>query len=1831
MTPSLLESLPDPALYQGVRRIFLGGESPSPKTVKKWWLPSRRIYNCYGPTEGTIAASVAEMLPGAPITITRGPMKPKYLVLLDSALRECQDGEICVAGSRVTVGYHRNPELTAQRFIAWNGQRLYRTSDFGRLTEQGIRFLGRQDSMAKNRGFLVNIEAEVIPLLLSQRQVQAAAALMHNKRLVAFVTPVLSPSETREIRQSLLSNHDQFVVPDVIRTQDRLPLTANGKADMCALKKLLDTNQVESYQPGYSAPSPSNCPLAVLKHVVSEALTCPISSLDDEMSLKDAGLNSMFALEMLSSLRERELDVKVSEIFQSTSLVALAGLLRPSKSITTPPPPGRHRPVAVPMTIMQMGVVRSTTAKQGSGYMLVSTTLVGMNREEVERRRLRDCWRAVMERHSIFRTAFDVANGTQIVTPSYEHDWQEIFPTDDSNTVDVSTQAQHDLLEVARKRSGIASDGLFRPANIFRLLLADKPKLLWLVHHSQIDGWSMGVIIRQVRSLLLGRDVIPQTPPQFHQFASALPSSSVRADPNFWLEKMSAVLHGSPLNVPTPTSASSDTRGTNNNQGTFGEAQLHVGFSRSDADMNARPLSVSPAVVFYTGWALLLSSYSSKRDVVFGTVFTGRSFPVPQASHIVGPMINTCPLPVTNLGTYLPRPKTHLLDKVRELVLEMGEHQWDAADALQIIARGSHSRIFQTMLFLEHDLSIASPDEDSELARWEFARTDMPEFGLTVFVHLEPGTDDLVFRAIFDTQMYDLRLVRGMLEHFRRLCLSLLDPRIHTVKDVRQSMLGAREFMGLVKNLPNYYEPYSGPPTLKDAFEDGVGRWPDQLAVESFVEGESLRYSELDFLADKVAHEILNHANPGETIALLSDGSALWLIGVIAIIKAGACYLPVDAELPLLRIQAVMEASAATLCLFPSKSVRARMSQDLHKRQMFVYGSFPKKAEVGVVRASRPPTTATPDSHAYVVFTSGSTGTPKGVRISHRSTLSHLSYEPARLHARPGTRHAQMFAPGFDVCMAEIFGTLCYGGTLVLKHPSGDRFAHLGCADRTMITPSFLSLCNPEALTNLKAIYLIGEAVPQALADAWSAGGKRLVYNAYGPCECTIACLFSRLQPGTPVTLGRPIPRVAVCILDQDCLPVPVGVAGEICVSGVQVCAGYVGADMEAASNLRFIPHPFRHGERMHRTGDIGAWTDAMEVRFLGRADNQVKVRGHRVELEEVENALRLSSTSIKQAAVVVCEDSLVGFVTPKHVNTKAISRSLRSKLPHYCCPSTTIALANLPSTVNQKIDRKKLLELAGGGTSEARNVQEPRTRMEKLVASVWREMIGLPSEAEVGIDTDFLDLGGNSLGQIRVAQRLSTILGDKIPLKTVVANTVLVDLAAAVDAHHQTRSPIAATSGSLSAPQVPNPGPTSRQPSYLEEEMFALHSTSPTPSTLNVGYEVEFSGPLHLDHLRDSIYRVFKKHEVLSDCFDLEGGILVVRKCPADFRIGDAENTDSSSEDHIITKAFDISNECLTRAAILRRGEKRHSLILVQHHIITDKSCTRLLFRQILDDYLETVMSRSAVLTSGHAPTTTTTNKNRANHSLKYSGWARLTLNRTVDDLEPAKISYWRQHLKGVPPRPFTAAKPQKLSPSKAAFWCTELSSTVEPRGCLAFYLAALCWALHRVVGLAEVIVGIPFIDRTEPGAEHVVGLFLDRLPIRISFSDSRRCSLRALTAFTASEIKSAISHALSMRHLREIACRDNLFDVMFVYNGRDDCVARDFSLPGVTITERSRRAPGAKFPLLVEVSEEESSVSCEFEYFADLVDERTVQSIGADMKTIISECDDVPIIFLM
>ncbi|MFG2914397.1 non-ribosomal peptide synthase/polyketide synthase [Kitasatospora sp. NPDC048298] len=1376
-TPSHLPMLEDlPAGYSPTGQLLLGGEALTAEALAAWRRlhPRAEVVQHYGPTEATVHCTEKRIAPGrelppGPVPLGR-PIAGARLYVLDDRLRPVPagvPGELYIAGAGLARGYLERRSLTAERFTADPygpaGARMYRTGDVVRWTAEGeLVFLGRADDQVKIRGFRIEL-GEVEAALGRLPQVRRAAVVVRedrpgDKRLVGYVVPAEGPRpEPAALRRDLAAGLPEYLVPAAIVVLDALPTTGNGKLDRRALP-------APDWSAGATAGRAPRTPREeVLCALFAEVLgVSEVSAEDDFFAL---GGHSLLATRLVSRVRAvLGAELAIRDLFEAPTVAALATRLDHAGT-ARPALLAGERPADLPASYAQRRLwLLDRLGNGGAAYHLpMAVRLSG----PLDVAALAAAVGDLADRHEALRTVFtEGPDGlpyqrmlAEAAVPLTVHRVRE-------------EELPAALAAEAARPFDLAAEPPLRAA-LFALGEGDHAVLLTL-HHIAGDGWSMAPLARDLSTAYAARaegtePAWAPLPVQYADYAlwqhGLLEGDLTGHQITYWREALAELPEELALPADRPRPLEASHRGAT--VAFTVPAEVHRGLAEL-----SRAHGVTLFMALQAALATLLSRLGAGEDIPLGTPVAGRT---DQAlDELVGFFVNTLVLRTDLSGD----PSfAELLGRVRESDLAAFAHQdvpfEQLVDALNPTRSLARHPLFQVMLALRNNA-------EAELALPGLTATTLApqggsaKFDLSLFL-TEEFTDE--FTEEFTERPGEGRTpagLRGELEYatdlFDHASAELLAERLVRVlaavaADPAQR-IGAVEVLAEEEReriLTGWNDTAGELPdtTLPALFEAQAARTPEATAL--VVEGVELSYAELNARANRLAHLLVEQgAGPERTVALVLERSTDMVVSLLAVLKSGAAYLPIDPEYPADRIGYVLADGAPALVLTTTATAAV----------------LPGGVEVPIVALDRAAldeypatdqaTRARPDHPAYVIYTSGSTGRPKGVAVPHRGVVNRLAWMQADHVLRPADRVLQKTPFGFDVSVWEFFWPLLTGGTLVLAKPGGHKdpayLAELIRRERITVThfvPSMLQAFVQEptaaACTGLRGVFCSGEALPAELRDRFFGVLPGVpLHNLYGPTEASVEVTAWHCEPGADgaaVPIGRPVANTRVYVLDGALRPVAPGVPGELYLAGVQLARGYLNRPGLTAE--RFTADPYGPaGARMYRTGDVVRWTAEGALVFVGRADDQVKIRGFRIELGEIEAALA-AHPDVVHAAVVVREDRpgdkrIVGYAVTRtgELDQADVRTRLGATLPDYMVPSALVVLAALPLTASGKLDRRAL---PAPDYSAAVTERAAAGGREELLAELFAELLGLE---RVGVDDGFFELGGDSITSIQLVAR---------------------------------------------------------------------------------------------------------------------------------------------------------------------------------------------------------------------------------------------------------------------------------------------------------------------------------------------------------------------------------------------------------------------------------------------------------------------------------------------
>ncbi len=1539
-----------PDCFRGLRQVWTGGDVVPAPAVRRVLTacPGLTVVDGYGPTETTTFATTfaladPEAVPGT-VPIGR-PLDDMRVHVLDARLRPVPPGcagELYLAGEGVARGYLGRPGDTAARFLAdpsgAPGERMYRTGDLARRRPDGtVEFLGRADDQVKIRGFRVE-PGEAETALAAHPDITDVTVVAREdrpgaKRLVAYVVGPAA-DDLAELRAFAARTLPDYLVPAAFVPLAALPLSRNGKVDRAALP-------APEEGPGHARVAPRTEAERRTADVFAEVLGSePPGAEDDFFQL---GGDSILSIRLASRLAEVfDTEVTPRAVFTHPTPAALARLLGDRQ--------GSGRAAIVP--VARDAVAPMSHAQQrlwflhefepaGAEYV---TALALRLHGTPDTGALRAALAAVVARHESLRTTFDSVDGhgVQRVHPPREVP----LPVHDLTGLAAAEREPglRRLLAAERARPFDLREGPLLRAGLVRLA-AHEHVLTLALHHIVTDGWSTSVLLGDLAhyyraELGVVQQPLPPLPVQYADYAHWQRTQDTGAGEHLahWKEHLADT---APLELPTDrprppvrTSAGATAR-------LVVPARTVRGLTRLARDHGTTLFTTLVAAA-----QAYLARLSGAEDIAVGTVTSGRDRPEIQA--LVGFFVNTLVLRSrAEAGT----PFSGFLTAVRQTVQDAFAHQdvpfERVVDEVQPVRDTSRSPLFQVMVVLQNTPAAGLDLPGLEVADVE-PESDQAAFDLTL-EFAETGSGELHALLTYNTDLFDPATAERMAGQLGTL--------LHAVAADPERPLGALplasddELKALLDQGRGDFRPVAER-TLPDLFEQQAARTPDAVAL---LDGDrELTYGQVDRAANRLAHRLIRDGvGPERVVALALPRSAATVVAQLAVAKAGGAFLPVDPNYPEQRREFMIRDAGAHLVVGDPAEVWA--------------AEGPESAPTDADRTAP----LTPAHPAYVIYTSGSTGTPKGVVVTHRGLASFAAAAAERYAAGPGDRVLQFASPSFDASVLELCVSLLSGAALVTGEEGplvGERLAEVLAVRRvshTLIPPAALATVPPEtaaALPHLRTLIVGAEACPADLVAVW-APGRRMI-NSYGPTEATVVATWTGpLTPGTGAPpIGRPSGSTRVHVLDAALRPVPPGVTGELYIAGPGLARGYLGRPGLTAQ--RFVADPFGGpGERMYRTGDLVRWGADGRLRFAGRADDQVKLRGFRIEPGEIESALR-TSPLVRDAVVVVrpgettgAPDRLVAYVVPAPTSTPEpagdgqapaalpvgeLRLHLGGLLPPHMVPSVFVPLEKLPLTPNGKTDRQAL---PAPGPAQAADGPRtaPRTDTERRVARIWADVLGIE---EVGADDNFFALGGDSILSMQVVSRLRRD-GLHVATRDLFTHQTVAELAAVV----------------RTAPGRSDDGPATGEVPLTPIQTWFLTTPRAAHHHFNQSALLELDGAPDPEALRAALDALLDHHDALRMRFTQEadgwrqfnpppapGQDLLARYDLSGLSAEDADAAMAKAADELHA-GFDLAHGPQLRAALFTGDPDRPVfLLLVAHHLVVDAVSWR-----VLRDDLET------------------------------------------------------------------------------------------------------------------------------------------------------------------------------------------------------------------------------------------------------------------------------------
>ncbi|HYO62150.1 MAG TPA: amino acid adenylation domain-containing protein, partial [Pyrinomonadaceae bacterium] len=1145
---------------------------------------------------------------------------------------------------------------------------------------------------------------------------------------------------------------------------------------------------------------------------------------------------------------------------------------------------------------------------------------------------LRRALEEVVRRHEVLRTTFSVMEGepVQVIREAASVSLPVI---DLSSLPQVEREAEAEML---------ARDEAARPFDLERgplvraslLKLTEQEHLLLLtMHHIISDGWSMGVLVREVAALYEGYSRGGESPlaelaVQYGDYAvwqrEHLRGEVLDSQLTYWKQQLAGAPAALELPTDRPRPAVQTYRG----------AQHDFALPKAVAE-GLRELGRAEGATLYmtllAGWQALLARYSNQEDISVGSPIAGRQRS--EMEGLIGFFVNTLVMRARVSGE---ESFTSLLGRVREVCLGAYAHQdvpfEKLVEELQPERDPSRSPLFQVAFALQN-----TPPSRLALPGLQLSVVEPPvktaKFDLTLV--LTEGPEGLEGSAVYNTDLFDAATVRRMVEQYGRLLAGVAaDPR-RRVGDL--SLLSEAESRQVLRDWNDTATDYPRAECLHELFERQAARTPEAAAV--VYGAQSLTYAELNQRANRLARHLRAlGVGPGAMVGLCVERSAEMVVALLAILKAGGAYVPLDPQYPAERLAFMIE-DAAVPVLLTQQSLRASLPADESRAVLCLDTEWHL---VAGLPAENLPNLNAADELAYVIYTSGSTGKPKGVCVPHRA-VSRLVFDTNYVSLRPDDRMAQVSNSSFDAATFEIWGALLHGAQLVgiskdvalapLELAARIKEERVGVMFLTTALFNQIARAMPDAFASMRYVLFGGEAAdPNSVREVALNGPPEHLMNVYGPTENTTFSTWFRVREVAEgvhtIPIGAPISNTRAYVLDRRQRPVPVGVAGELYLGGDGLARDYL--NRPALTAERFVPDPFTDepGARLYRTGDLVRFLADGQIEFVGRIDQQVKIRGFRIELGEIEAVLN-EHESVSESVVVAREDApgerrLVGYLTgAPGLKIGDVRSYLKERLPDYMVPSFFVLLDELPLTVNGKVDRRRLPEPSREAAAGER--ERARTAAEEMVANVFGQVLKVGA---VGVGESFFELGGHSLLATQVMSRVREAFGVELPLRTLFEHPTVGELSRRIE------QAIGEGQGTPAPPVTRASRSGSLPLSFAQQRLWFVDQLEPGSTSYNVPAAVRLTGALDVTALERTLAEIVRRHEVLRTTFSVMNGepVQVINEArPVSLPVIDLSHMEEAEREAEAVRLareeaalpFDLATGPLVRASLVRLSGK--------------------------------------------------------------------------------------------------------------------------------------------------------------------------------------------------------------------------------------------------------------------------------------------------------------------
>lgn len=1464
-----------------------------------------------------------------------------------------------------------------------------------------------------------------------------------------------------------------------------------------------------------------------------------------------------------------------------------------------------------PLTSMQEGMMYHSLHGEGETAYFVQT-VIRVN-SKLNLCCCEDCLDVMAEKYSVLRTA--VVHST-VGTPrmvTLKNRKVEFVVKD----ISIQSEQDKEISKIKLRDQDIKRGFDFEQDSLMRItilkLSEESYEMIWSFHHITMDGWCISLLfsdfLELYSSLLLKKASKEQLMEQaknlkienYGEFIKWLNKQDKGKALKYWNNLLDGIDSNSKIsyemiNTPAISEENKDRVGVYNKS-------INLELTKGLEDLSAK-LSVTVSTLLETAWSMVLRYHTSQNDVVYGKVVSGRNAPVDEIENMIGLFINTIPVRVQIQNESLEQ----IAHKIQEQANESTQYDYCSLAEIQKQVQNGDSLIQSLFIFENFGADSSQFDNSSELDVELYNSREETNYPITLTVG-KAGSYKI--ELLYDKESYDNEFISNLCDEFVHGIQVLTNEPDKIAKEVEFISKSEKELILNSFNDTDFGYPKDAD-TFMDVFKFIVDKQPDKTAI--ICNDDSMSYKQLDDLSEKLALKLIElGVKPESRVVITGSKSVYTVVGIVGILKAGGAYVPVDPKFPDMRKKFIIEDSNSNIVLTTEKTADI-IFDNLTTIYLGSCESYDLKAPVQKHDISR-------DNAAYVIYTSGSSGQPKGVVVEHRNVLNLVPMTLSGYGVNSDDVILQFASISFDQTVWDILGTLLVGATICLveREMIGDADVFEDYVnDRNVtvaaLTPTLLADLTPEKFKTLRIVESGGEAANLGVLKRWAEHVE--VFNAYGPTEATVnATLWKYDKTSSKVLIGKPLPNTKIYIMNDMSL-CGVGIVGEICIGGECVARGYLNRPELLAE--KYIENPYRKGERIYRTGDLGRWMPDGSIQCLGRNDDQIKIRGYRIELGEIEKKIKAQKDIIDAAAVVFDNSDgdkyICGYFISENTSSdfeSQLRNALTEVLPDYMIPRVMVRMEEFPKTINGKMNKKLLPEPdADVITGHAYNA--PETKLQERLAYIWREVLNVES---IGIDDDFFELGGHSLSVIRLVNKIYSEFGIKLKIQDIFQNITI---------RNQERI-IALKGGGNSTKQliVSVPKAEYYPASSAQKRLYLMYKTEGESVTYNMTGIIDANGELDLKKCEIAYRGLLKRYEILRTSLEMRDGkvVQVVHDDVIDtFKVLDLRNAldkQSRIEEMELEffKPFCLETAPLIRMTVVCLEQDNFEIYINMHHSVSDGASMDIMLRNFVELYNSTNLKALEVQYRDYS---VWQQSDEMKDVLKKQKEYWTNIYKDEITLLNLPTDYNRPGIQDFSGDTCTVSMDKKLIERLKVF--SEESKTTI----FMIMFSAFVGLMAKYSRQEDIVVGIPVVGRNSELLEDQIGMFVNTLAIRskvrkeqqfIDFLQNiRKSTLEAYENqdYTFDELVEEVVKSRDMS-------RNPIFDIMFTF---ENYVENDFSINGVKFMNKPVKIDISKFDLTLHVIEKEKGIDLVWEYATSLFKSETIQTMAEYYIEFLKKC---------